>query len=154
MPDDLSPAPWKLVPNEASLLDVSDLVFIDPVTTGYSRSAEEHDDGDFHGLEADTDVVAEFIRLYLTRHERWLSPKYIAGESYGTTRAAALAQRLQGRHGVFLNGVILVSADPGLPDHRLRTRQRRGQHALPAHAGRHGLVPRAAGGRDHVGASH
>ena len=106
----LKPAPWKLVSNEASLLDASDLVFIDPVTTGYSRSAEDHDDGDFHGLEADANAVAEFIRLYLTRNERWLSPKYIAGESYGTTRAAALADRLQRRHGVFLNGVILVSA--------------------------------------------
>lgn len=106
----LKPSPWMLVPNDGSLMDVTDLVFIDPVTTGYSRSAEDHDDGDFHGLEADANAVAEFIRLYLTRNERWLSPKYIAGESYGTTRAAVLADRLQRRHGVFLNGVILVSA--------------------------------------------
>ncbi|MEE2907066.1 MAG: peptidase S10 [Planctomycetota bacterium] len=106
----LKPAPWTLVPNDGSLLDVSDLVFIDPVTTGFSRSTEDQSHQDFHGLEADADAVAEFIRLYLTRNERWLSPKYIAGESYGTTRAAVLAERLQRRHGVFLNGVILVSA--------------------------------------------
>ncbi|MCH2133323.1 MAG: hypothetical protein MK116_06195 [Phycisphaerales bacterium] len=106
----LKPSPWKLVPNDGAILDVTDLVFIDPVTTGYSRSSEDHNDSEFHGLEADANAVAEFIRLYLTRNERWLSPKYIAGESYGTTRAAALADRLQNRHGIFLNGVILVSA--------------------------------------------
>ncbi|MBG80987.1 MAG: peptidase S10 [Phycisphaerae bacterium] len=105
----LKPSPWELVENDGSILDVTDLVFIDPVTTGFSRSAEDQDDGQFHGLEADAAVVAEFIRLYLTRHERWLSPKYIAGESYGTTRAARLADLLQDRHGIFINGVILVS---------------------------------------------
>jgi carboxypeptidase C (cathepsin A) len=106
----LLPAPWKVVPNDACLLDVADLVFIDPVTTGYSRAAEGIDDGQFHGLEQDADSVAEFIRLFITRHARWQSPKLIGGESYGTTRAAALATELQERHGMFLDGVVLVSS--------------------------------------------
>ena len=107
---DLKPPPWKLVPNDGCLLDVADLVFIDPVTTGYSRAAEGEDDHQFHGLEQDANAVAEFIRLFITRHGRWQSPKLIGGESYGTTRAAALSELLQNRHGVFLDGVILVSS--------------------------------------------
>ena len=107
---DLLPPPWKLVDNEATLLDQSDLVFIDPVTTGFSRAEEGVDDGDFHGLEQDVASVAEFIRLWTTRNERWESPKFLAGESYGTTRAAALCRELQSRHGMFLNGIVLVSA--------------------------------------------
>ena len=98
------------MPNEGCLLDVADLVFIDPVTTGYSRAAEGTDDSDFHGLEQDAESVAEFIRLFITRHDRWQSPKLIGGESYGTTRAAALANELQGRHGIFIDGVLLVSS--------------------------------------------
>ena len=107
---DLLPPPWGLVDNEATLLDRSDLVFIDPVTTGYSRAAEGVDHHDFHGLERDGEAVAEFIRLWTTRNERWGSPKFIAGESYGTTRAAWLSDELQRRHGMFLDGVILVSS--------------------------------------------
>lgn len=106
----LKPAPWKLVPNKASLLDVADLVFVDPVTTGYSRAAEGEDDKQFHGLDQDVGSVAEFIRLFISRHGRWQSPKLIGGESYGTTRAAALADELQDRHGVYLDGVILISS--------------------------------------------
>jgi carboxypeptidase C (cathepsin A) len=89
---------------------VCDLVFIDPVTTGYSRAAEGEDDGQFHGVDEDVQWVAEFIRLYTTRFERWASPKFLAGESYGTTRAAGLAGELQNRHGMYLNGIVLVSA--------------------------------------------
>ncbi len=107
---DLLPPPWTLVDNEATLLDRSDLVFIDPVTTGYSRAVDGVNDHDYHGLERDGRAVAEFIRLWTTRHERWGSPKFIAGESYGTTRAAWLANELQDRHGMFLNGVVLVSS--------------------------------------------
>lgn len=107
---DLSSPPWRLVDNEATLLDRSDLVFIDPVTTGYSRAVDGVDDGDYHGLERDGRAVAEFIRLWTSRNERWGSPKFVAGESYGTTRAAWLANELQGRHGMFLNGVVLVSS--------------------------------------------
>jgi len=105
----LAAPPWKLVDNESSLLDVTDLVFIDPVTTGYSRPAPGEQPGQFHGLREDTEWVGEFIRLWATRNERWLSPKFLAGESYGTTRAAALSGYLQQRYGMYLNGVVLIS---------------------------------------------
>ena len=104
------PPPYRLVDNDQSWLDVTDLVFIDPVTTGYSRPAEDVDPAEFHGVDEDVEWVAEFIRLYTTRYERWASPKFLAGESYGTTRAAGLADHLQGRHGMYLNGIVLVSA--------------------------------------------
>jgi carboxypeptidase C (cathepsin A) len=106
----LLPPPWKLVDNESSLLDVTDMVFIDPVTTGYSRPAPGEAPRQFHGLREDTEWVGDFIRLWTTRNERWLSPKFLAGESYGTTRAASLSGYLQNRHGMFLNGVILISS--------------------------------------------
>ncbi|MBO6514401.1 MAG: hypothetical protein JJ974_10595 [Phycisphaerales bacterium] len=104
------PPPYKLVDNEYSLLDQSDFVFIDPVTTGYSRAEKDNSEKDFHGVNQDIRSVAEFIRIYLGKNKRWSSPKYIAGESYGTTRAAGLADELQSTHGISLNGVILVSA--------------------------------------------
>ena len=109
-PGALPKPPYELVDNEYSLLDHSDFVFIDPVTTGYSRAAPEEDDGQFHGLREDVESVAEFIRLYVTRNERWASPKFLAGESYGTTRAAGLSDHLQSRHGMYLNGIVLVSS--------------------------------------------
>jgi carboxypeptidase C (cathepsin A) len=102
--------PAKLVDNEWSILDLTDLVFIDPVSTGYSRAAEEKNAGKFHGVEEDVQSVAEFIRLYTTRNKRWQSPKYLAGESYGTTRSAALSNYLQSRHNMSLNGILLVSS--------------------------------------------
>ena len=86
-----------------------DFVIIDPVSTGYSRAEGDTSEKEFHGLESDLDAVADFIRLYLTREERWSSPKIIAGESYGTTRAAGLMQRLHSRHGIATTGVLLVS---------------------------------------------
>jgi carboxypeptidase C (cathepsin A) len=104
------PPPYRLVDNDQSVLDVTDLVFIDPVTTGYSRPAPEEDPNQFHGVEEDVEWVAEFIRLYTTRFERWASPKFLIGESYGTTRAAGLAGHLQQRHGMYLNGIMLVSS--------------------------------------------
>jgi carboxypeptidase C (cathepsin A) len=104
------PPPYELVDNAQSLLDVTDLVFIDPVTTGYSRAAEGESASQFHGVTPDVEWVAEFIRLYTSRELRWPSPKFLAGESYGTTRAAALAGHLQERHGMYLNGLVLVSA--------------------------------------------
>jgi carboxypeptidase C (cathepsin A) len=103
------PPPYRLVNNEHSLLDMSDLVFIDPVSTGFSRAAEPKDVGKFHGLHEDAAAVAEFIRLYVTRNLRWPSPKFVIGESYGTTRAAALSGELSQRHKLNLNGIILVS---------------------------------------------
>ncbi|MEO0512742.1 MAG: peptidase S10 [Planctomycetota bacterium] len=108
------PPPYAAIENAYSLLDKSDFVFIDPVSTGYSRAAVD-DDGKtdakpYHGVESDVASVAEVIRRHLAREGRWASPKYIAGESYGTTRAAALSEHLWGRHNVALNGIILVSA--------------------------------------------
>jgi carboxypeptidase C (cathepsin A) len=104
------PPPYQLVENPYSLLSDTDLVFIDPVTTGFSRSAPGEDPKQFHGVEEDVRSVAEFIRLYVTRNSRWLSPKFLAGESYGTTRAAALAGYLQSSLGMYLNGIVLVSS--------------------------------------------
>lgn len=107
---DLPPPPYQLTDNEYSLLDVSDLVFIDPVGTGYSRAVTGEKDKEFHGLKRDVESVGDFIRLYTTRYGRWLSPKFLIGESYGTTRAAALSGYLQDRHGLYLNGIMLVSS--------------------------------------------
>lgn len=103
------PPPYQLVNNEHSVLDMTDLVFIDPVTTGYSRAVSEEDEKKFHEFEKDIESVGEFIRLYVTRFRRWSSPKFLIGESYGTTRAAGLAGHLQERHGMYLNGIMLVS---------------------------------------------
>ena len=105
----LLPPPYKLVDNESSLLDVSDLVFIDPVSTGYSRAVPGEPAKQFHGVEEDVESVGEFIRLYATRNKRWSSPKFIAGESYGTTRAAGLSSYMQQRFGMYFNGIILIS---------------------------------------------
>jgi carboxypeptidase C (cathepsin A) len=104
------PPPYPIIDNIHSILDLTDLVFIDPVTTGYSRAADGQDDSQFHGVQEDIESVADFIRLYTTRFQRWNSPKFLAGESYGTTRAAGLAGHLQGRHGMYLNGLVLVSS--------------------------------------------
>ena len=106
----LLPPPYKLVDNESSLLDITDLVFIDPVSTGYSRAVPGETPKQFHGLQEDVQSVGDFIRLYATRNRRWSSPKFLAGESYGTTRAAALSGYLQQRYGMYLNGIILISA--------------------------------------------
>jgi carboxypeptidase C (cathepsin A) len=103
------PTPTKLVDNDHSLLDVTDLVFIDPVSTGYSRAEKDEEAKLFHGLEEDTQSVGEFIRSYLARYERSESPTFLAGESYGTMRAAALSNYLQGRGGVKLVGIMLIS---------------------------------------------
>ena len=103
------PPPYALVDNEHTLLTDSDLVFIDPVGTGHSRMAEGEKATEFHEYQRDLDAVGEFIRVYLTRYGRWGSPKYLIGESYGTTRAAGLSLHLQDKHDIFLNGVMLVS---------------------------------------------
>lgn len=98
----------RLIDNHSSLLDLSDLVFIDPVGTGFSQAGGEGKDEDFFGLEGDADSLTQFIVRYLSRFQRWSSPKLISGESYGTTRAGAIANRLQ-EQGVALNGLILIS---------------------------------------------
>jgi carboxypeptidase C (cathepsin A) len=112
MPDDGNQPqpPARIEDNVFSLLDVTDLVFIDPVSTGYSRVASGVDAKKYHGVQEDVNAMGEFIRLYLTRQQRWGSPKFIAGESYGTTRAAALAAHMQDSLGVELSGVILISS--------------------------------------------
>ena len=105
-----TPPPYKLVDNDYSLLDASDLIFIDPVSTGYSRAVTGEKPEEFHGFKKDLESVGDFIRLYTSRYGRWVSPKYLIGESYGTTRAAGLSGYLQSRHGLNLSGVMLVSS--------------------------------------------
>ena len=106
---DLPKPPYQLTDNEFSLLDQTDLVFIDPISTGYSRPADGEKAKQFHGFKKDIESVGDFIRLYTTRYNRWLSPKFLIGESYGTTRASGLSGYLQERHGLYLNGIMLVS---------------------------------------------
>src|ERR1017187_9009338 len=105
----LPPLPFGLVDNEYSILDGSDLVFIDPIATGFSLPGKDEKPDQFFGDSADLDSVGEFIRLWTTRHERWLSPKYLCGESYGVFRAAGLADHLPSRYGMYLSGLVLVS---------------------------------------------
>jgi carboxypeptidase C (cathepsin A) len=108
--DGLQPgAGGTVVPNPNSVLDTTDLVFIDPVGTGASRAAKGEKNEQFWGVEEDIESVAEFIRLFTTREHRWPSPKYLCGESYGGTRAAGLADFLQDKHGLYLDGVISLS---------------------------------------------
>lgn len=111
-PDAVHPAPppHGLVDNAHSLLDVTDLVFIDPVGTGFSRAVGDAKAQEFQGVTEDVRAVAEFIRRWTTENGRWNSPKYLAGESYGSTRAAALVDHLQDAEGMFFNGVMLVSS--------------------------------------------
>jgi carboxypeptidase C (cathepsin A) len=107
---DPAPPPYELADNPETLLTHSDLVFIDPVSTGFSRASNGEKAKDFHGFTPDIESVGEIIRLWTSRNQRWLSPKFVAGESYGTTRAAALAAHLQDRHGLYLNGILLISS--------------------------------------------
>jgi carboxypeptidase C (cathepsin A) len=107
--DDGGP-PYPLVDNPDSLLDVTDLVFIDPVGTGFSHALGKTEPKEFWGVTKDAQSVAQFIRLWLNEHGRWNSPKYLGGESYGTTRSAAVVNELEGTYNdVALNGVILIS---------------------------------------------
>jgi len=103
-------APYTLINNKNSILDQTDLVFIDPVGTGFSRLVGKGKESDFYGLKEDVSSFAQFIRKWVTDNERWFSPKYLAGESYGTTRAAALGKALEGSgQNMALNGMILIS---------------------------------------------
>lgn len=110
-PLDAGSPPYPLRGNAHSLLDVSDLVFVDPVGTGYSHALGEGKDSDYWGVDEDAASMASFIRSYLTRQRRWTSPKYLAGESYGTIRASVLVRdlSLDVLDGVAFNGVILIS---------------------------------------------
>ncbi|HKN98247.1 MAG TPA: peptidase S10 [Pseudonocardiaceae bacterium] len=108
--DDRTPPPYGLADNTETLLAQSDLVFIDPVSTGYSRAAKGEKPADYHGFTGDLESVGEVIRLWTSRNDRWMSPKFLAGESYGTLRAAGLAGLLQERYGLYLNGIMLISS--------------------------------------------
>jgi carboxypeptidase C (cathepsin A) len=121
-------APFHILDNPASPLDVADLVFIDPVGTGFSHAVGSGKPDDFYGVDVDAKATADFITRWLTQHHRWMSPKYVLGESYGTTRAAVLATTLQGGPlkggdlpGVSLNGVMLLGVALGSPGHDAAT---------------------------------
>ncbi|MTD12790.1 peptidase S10 [Nakamurella sp. YIM 132087] len=146
--DDRVPPPYGLLENAETLLQHSDLVFIDPMSTGWTRPVNGKKSTPYHGFSGDRDAVAEVIRLWTTRNSRWLSPKFLAGESYGTLRAAALAGHLSERFGMTLNGIMLISMvldlgtldfEPGNDEPYV--------HFLPAYAALahyHGMLP----GRD------
>lgn len=103
------PPPSRLVDNPQTWLHDTDLVFVDPVGTGFSRPAEGEDGAQFYGVKEDIRWVADFIRLYTTKYQRWSSPKFLAGESYGTTRVTGLSDYLLERYGIALNGIVLIS---------------------------------------------
>lgn len=104
------PAPYKIEDNTNSPLDKADLVFIDPVGTGFSRAVGKAKEKDFWGVDEDVESLAQFIRTYVNRNDRWNSPKFLIGESYGTFRSAALANYLQSREGMYFNGIDLISS--------------------------------------------
>lgn len=104
------PAPYSVIENGDSFLDATDLVFVDAISTGYSRPAPGENTAQFYGVEQDATFFADFIYQFLTRNERWASPKFLIGESYGTTRSAQLSFTLQRRHQIYLNGIVLVSS--------------------------------------------
>ena len=145
-PDATPPAPYQLVDNVGSLIDVADLVFIDPIGTGFSRVVGEGKGTDFWGVDEDARSLAQFIRRYVSRNSRWNSPKYLIGESYGTTRSAVLGNRLQRREGMDLNGIVLISAvldfEPLLfaPGHDLSYVTYLPSYAITA--AYHGLIPK------------
>jgi carboxypeptidase C (cathepsin A) len=108
--DGTAPAPpYSIVNNDFSWLDRTDLVFIDPVSTGFSRPASGESPSQFHGFKEDVHSVGSFIRQFLSVYERWGSPKFLAGESYGTTRAAGLSKFLQDEYRIYVNGIFLIS---------------------------------------------
>ena len=102
--------PYKLIPNKYSLLDLTDLVLIDPVSTGYSRPAKGEKKSQFHGYDEDIQSVGQFIHAFVTKHRRWGSPKFLLGESYGTTRAAGLSYHLLDRYSMAINGIVQISS--------------------------------------------
>lgn len=105
----IRPRPFEMVDNTFGVLDESDLVLIDPVGTGVSHGICGHQDAEFWGVDADVDSVSRFIAEYIDQHDRWTSPKYLLGESYGTTRAAAVADYLRARRSILFNGIVLLS---------------------------------------------
>jgi carboxypeptidase C (cathepsin A) len=104
------PAPYKVEDNPDCLLDRADLVFIDPVGTGFSKAVGKAQDKDFWGIDQDAKSLAQFVQSYVTRNNRWNSPKFLIGESYGTFRNAVLGNRLQSENGIYLNGIVMMSS--------------------------------------------
>ena len=104
------PAPYSIIENGDSFLDATDLVFVDAISTGFSRPAPGENTAQFYGVLQDATFFADFIYQFLTRNERWASPKFLIGESYGTTRSAQLSLVLQQRHQIYLNGIALLSS--------------------------------------------
>ncbi len=110
MDDEGNPSqPYGVSKNPYSILDVADIVYVCPVTTGFSRALKDVDTKQFYGVNEDIDYLSDWINTFVTRQNRWLSPKYLIGESYGTPRVSGLTYALQSKHWMFLNGVILVS---------------------------------------------
>lgn len=147
-PEATPPAPYQFVDNIGSLIDVADLVFIDPIGTGFSRLVGEGKGTDFWGVDEDARSLAQFITRYVSRNGRWNSPKYLIGESYGTTRSAVLGNRLQRREGMDLNGIVLISAVLDFetllfaPGHDLSYVTYLPSYAITA--AYHGLIPKPA----------
>lgn len=108
--DATPPAPYRLVENPYCLLDKTDLVFLDPVGTGFSHAVGKAQDKDFWGVDQDVRSLAQFINTYVSRNSRWNSPKFLIGESYGTFRSAALSNYLQSHDGLYFNGIVLISS--------------------------------------------
>ena len=111
VPDDASQTapPYAMQANPYSLLDLTDLVFIDPVSTGFSRPAKGEKGDQFHGYQEDLQSIGQFIHDYVTKYGRWRSPKFLVGESYGGLRAAGLSGHLRERYNMTLNGVLMIS---------------------------------------------
>ena len=103
------PPPYRLQDNAGTLLDKTDMVFIDPVGTGFSHAVGKAQDKEFWGIDQDVKSLAQFITLYVSRNGRWNSPKFLIGESYGTFRSAALGNYLQEHDGMDFNGIVLIS---------------------------------------------
>lgn len=109
-PEDDGAPPYPIVDNTETFLDVTDMVFIDPIGTGYSRPLGKHEGKEFWGVMEDVNSIAKFIHTWIDQNQRWNSPKYLAGESYGTLRSAALSDVLTSGHNISLNGIVLISA--------------------------------------------
>ena len=107
--DSTPPPPYQVVDNAQSILDISDIVMIDPVGTGYSHAVGKSENKNFWGTDPDIESVSQFIFQYVSDNERWNSPKFLLGESYGTTRSAGVVDYLSNEKGMAMNGVILVS---------------------------------------------
>ena len=136
--------PYRMVANEYSLLDRADLVFIDPVGTGFSHAVGKAHDRDFWGVDPDVRSLAQFIRKYISRHDRWNSPKFLMGLSYGTFRSAALGNYLQSHDNIYINGIVLISSVLDMGTTSFRPGADLPVRAVPADVCGNRLVPQGA----------